>query len=99
AGEFVLGFPNSQGAAVTLGGALWTDGSFAVFRRLYQDVAAFRAQSAAGVAGSNPALTSDQTGAALVGRWPSGAPLELNPGADPGVAGATNAFEYLAAPF
>lgn len=99
AGEFVLGFPNSQGAAVTLGGTLWTDGSFAVFRRLYQDVAAFRNQCNAGVAGSNPVLTSDQTGAALVGRWPSGAPLELNPGSDPGAGGITNAFEYLAAPF
>jgi Dyp-type peroxidase family len=93
-GEFVLGFPNAHGTTITPAGALWTNGSFAVFRRLRQDVAAFRAQAQAGVQGSNPALSAQQTGAALVGRWPSGAPLELNPAADPGLSGSPNAFQF-----
>jgi deferrochelatase/peroxidase EfeB len=38
-------------------------------------------------------------GAKLMGRWASGAPLELNPDQDPGTAAVTNAFEYAAAPF
>ena len=99
AGEFVLGYANSQGEPLQLAGSLWMNGSFAVFRRLCQDVAAFRAQSNAGVVGSAPALTSDQTAATLVGRWPSGAPLELNPTVDPGETGITNAFQYKADPF
>jgi Dyp-type peroxidase family len=99
AGEFVFGFPNAVGAVVQPAGALWTNGSFAVFRRLHQDVAAFRSQVAAGVTGSNPPRSPDQTAAAMMGRWPSGAPLELNPDADPGIANATNAFQYQAPPF
>ena len=33
-------------------------------------------------------------GAKLVGRWQSGAPLELNAGADPGRGHESNAFGY-----
>ncbi len=95
-GEFVLGYPNSRGDIVQATGNLWTNGSFSVFRRLYQDVAGFRRQTAAGVPGSNPTLTADQTAAALVGRWPSGAPLELNPTTDPGAGGVSNAFQFKA---
>jgi Dyp-type peroxidase family len=50
------------------------NGSFLVYRRLRQDVNGFHqftAQQAASVS-----LTSDQLAAKLVGRWPSGAPLE-----------------------
>lgn len=57
----------------------WTrNGSFAVYRRLRQDVAGFRnfvTQSAATIG-----LSPDQVGAKLVGRWPSGAPLERTAG-------------------
>lgn len=63
---------------------------------LTQDVAAFRAQVAAGIPGADPAITPEQTAAKLVGRWPSGAPLELNPASDPGPSGVTNAFSYHA---
>lgn len=98
-GEFVLGYANAHGTTLTPTGTLWTNGSFAVFRRLTQDVAAFRNQIQQGVTGSSPALTPEQTGAALVGRWPSGAPLELNPTSDPGPSDVTNAFEYSASPF
>lgn len=99
AGEFVLGFPDVEGTTAQISGSLWTNGSFSVFRRLHQDVASFRRQAATGVPGSNPALAPDQTAAALVGRWPSGAPLELSPSNDPGESGITNAFQFKAAPF
>ena len=98
-GEFVLGYPNAHGSTITPTGTLWTNGSFAVFRRLIQAVAAFRNQIEQGVTGSNPVLSSAQTAAALVGRWPSGAPLELNATSDPGDSGVTNSFEFKASPF
>lgn len=98
-GEFVLGYPTAAGTTTATTGPLWSNGSFVVFRRLSQDVVAFRHQVAAGVPGSNPNLSADQTAAALVGRWPSGAPLETNPTSDPGDSGVTNAFQYKAAPF
>ncbi len=57
----------------------WThNGTFVVYRRLRQDVAAFRGS----MVNQAPtvALTADQLGAKLVGRWPSGAPMERVPG-------------------
>lgn len=96
-GEFVLGYPTETSPTPLTVDSLWVNGSFAVFRRLTQDVAAFRAQVNTPIAGANPQLTSSQIGAALVGRWPSGAPLALNPTGDPGPAGITNDFEFQAA--
>jgi Dyp-type peroxidase family len=92
-GEFVLGYPDESGKAVEVGD-FWKDGSFVVFRRLYQDVAAFRAQVATAVPDANPPVSSEQLAAKEVGRWPSGAPTELNPDVDPGGEGVTNAFQY-----
>lgn len=94
-GEFVLGYPDADGATVAIGD-LWIDGSFAVFRRLHQDVYGFRQQAGQGVAGSDPALDPPTTGAKLVGRWPSGASLETSPNGDDG--NVTNAFGYGADP-
>jgi Dyp-type peroxidase family len=54
------------------------NGSFVVFRRLQQDVGAFRAFVNGPSAGGQ--LSADQLGAKLVGRWPSGAPMEPVPG-------------------
>jgi hypothetical protein len=87
------------------------NGSFLVYRRLRQDVGAFRAfldQTAATVG-----LSSEQLAAKLVGRWPSGAPMEHVPGlphavdaaaADPSPEhpqvlndGKINNFDYLPA--
>jgi Dyp-type peroxidase family len=67
----------------------WThNGSFVVYRRLRQDVAAF--QSAMATQAPTVQLSADQLGAKLVGRWPSGAPMERVPGlskkVDPSVA-------------
>lgn len=90
-GEFVLGYPDAAGQTVDPGD-LWNDGSFAVFRRLRQDVFSFRQLKAAGVPNADPALNADQLGAKVVGRWPSGASVELSPDADNGVV--SNAFDY-----
>jgi len=97
-GEFVLGYQDGTGNTPVVGD-LWMDGSFAVYRRLVQNVIAFREQVAAGIPGSDPALPAGTVGAKLVGRWPSGAPLELNPAADPGEGHDSNAFMYKEASF
>jgi Dyp-type peroxidase family len=72
------------------------NGTFLVFRQLAQDVPAFRrfvqAASRASAPRGTP-LTPGQVGAKMVGRWPSGAPLEVFPDVDPGEAG-TNDFGY-----
>jgi Dyp-type peroxidase family len=54
------------------------NGSFLVYRRLQQDVAAFRqfVTDEAATAG----LSAEQLAAKLVGRWPTGAPMERTPG-------------------
>jgi Dyp-type peroxidase family len=60
-----------------------TNGSYLVFRRLQQDVAAFRSfvSNAAAQASSDLGKeeTADRMVALLVGRWPSGAPVVLSP--------------------
>jgi Dyp-type peroxidase family len=112
AGQFVLGyaqqidtFPRVAGPPVSLGtvpGAAapgWArNGSFLVFRRLRQDVGAFRdfvAQAAAQL--GRPDLPAPRLAALLVGRWPSGAPVIRSPtGDDPAQATADriNAFAF-----
>jgi len=60
-----------------------TDGSFLVYRRLRQDVGGFN--QSMGTLAQQAALNSDQMAAKLVGRWPSGAPMEPVPTLPPGV--------------
>jgi Dyp-type peroxidase family len=88
-GEFVLGYPRQtagedgpeRGAVDTEGpvfrsGPAWTDdGSYLVYFRLRQDVKGFRAfvASQAQVQG----IPDDVMGAKIVGRYPSGCPLEV----------------------
>jgi Dyp-type peroxidase family len=109
AGEFICGYPgegeeptpqpNPDGygppPAPPLPAALpeWTkDGSFLVFRRLQQNVKGFRETTAEG---GGVGIPAELLGAKMVGRWPSGAPLEHVPGepkkadleaADPSIA-------------
>jgi Dyp-type peroxidase family len=83
-GEFVFGYPGQDPANPIKPGkppdmaAPWMrNGSYMVFRRLEQKVPEFRrfvAERAARL-GMNPQLL----GARMVGRWTSGAPLELTP--------------------
>jgi Dyp-type peroxidase family len=94
-GEFVLGHPDSTGSSPTLP-AFFLNGSFMVFRRLVQDVASFRSTLAAGVPGADPPVGPDLLGAKMVGRWPSGAPLEKYPDKDPGEGHNENDFAYHA---
>jgi len=95
AGEIVLGYPNADGQTLATN-TIWENGSFVVFRRLLQDVPAFRKLEADGVAGASPTMSGTAFGARLIGRWPSGAPLELNADSDPGDGGVTNAFAFHA---
>lgn len=97
-GEFVLGYPDQTGQTATVG-ALWRDGSFAAFERITQNVPAFREQAAKAGQAVQPPLDEPTMAAKMVGRWPSGSPLETNPETDPGDAGVTNAFQYRQAPF
>jgi Dyp-type peroxidase family len=88
-GEFVLGYPtqirtpdpksgesgNVNPGPISRSGPAWTaDGSYVVFRRLRQDVAGFR-DFLAGAA-ADQGVSEERLGAKLVGRYPSGAPLE-----------------------
>jgi Dyp-type peroxidase family len=89
-GEFVLGYPtqipkpdpdaeekgeNQKPGPRSTSGPSWTaDGSYVVFRRLRQDVPGFRRFLAD--AAAEQGVSVERFGAKLVGRYPSGAPLE-----------------------
>lgn len=84
-GQFILGYPindelSEEPGPIARPPASWMDnGSFLVFRRLHQDVAAFRTFAAEQAVRATEALgrtvTGDEVQALLVGRWPNGAPL------------------------
>ncbi len=82
AGEFILGHPDQRGEAapVPQPPELGRNGSYLVYQRLYQDVAAFRrflAETAEEVE-----RDEEWVAAKLMGRWRSGAPIVLAPDAD-----------------
>ena len=71
AGEFLLGHPDELGhVPMPLPEALGRNGTYAVYRKLRQDVLAFR--KFLRTSGDGPLLA-----AKLMGRWPSGAPLSI----------------------
>jgi Dyp-type peroxidase family len=79
-GEFVLGYEDEDhGPAPTPPPPFHRNASFMVWRKLHQDVAAFRAQIAAQA--QRLGLSHDFLAAKLVGRWPDGSPLALRPDA------------------
>jgi Dyp-type peroxidase family len=92
-GEFVIGYPTSSPDPLVPGPPLvplpdWTrNGSFLVFRRLRQDVGLFwntmkdEAERLAKHPGF-PHLDYRRLAALLVGRWPSGAPVNRVPARD-----------------
>jgi Dyp-type peroxidase family len=110
-GEFVFGYPGQdankeveEAGSVANAGPDWAkNGSFLVIRRLRQDVFAlhqFMKAVAAHFQVPDAQLASGprMIGSSLVGRWPSGAPVERVPGDDNPALGdddcASNHFEY-----
>ena len=88
-GEFVLGYPDEMGdvPAIPKPEVLGRNGSYVVFRKLHQRVAAFRQYLRANSSGAED---EELLAAKMMGRWRSGAPLALCPlhddpelGADP----------------
>jgi Dyp-type peroxidase family len=88
-GEFVLGYPDEMGGmpATPRPDLLGRNGSYVVFRKLHQRVAAFRQYLKANSSGPEG---EEFLAAKMMGRWRSGAPLALCPlhddpelGADP----------------
>ncbi|MEA2268685.1 MAG: hypothetical protein QOC64_1295 [Solirubrobacteraceae bacterium] len=96
-GEFVLGYDDEDGGPPPAPLApLGRNGTFMVWRKLHQDVAAFRAfvDEAAAATG----LGGDAVAAKVVGRWPDGSPLVLRPDRPDAVLGndrgRVNDFSY-----
>jgi Dyp-type peroxidase family len=98
AGEFVLGYPDEENVLpdAPTPDQLSSNGSFLVYRKLYQDVAVFRAQLARGAqlypGGEEPLA------AKIVGRWRDGTPMDVSPEhPDPAIVNdddRNNAFDY-----
>ncbi|EST30648.1 Dyp-type peroxidase [Streptomyces roseochromogenus] len=95
-GEFVLGYPDEIGGVRTpQPTVLGHNGSYAVFRKLHQNVAEFRRYLR-----DNSADAQDEEliAAKIMGRWRSGAPLALAPEHDAPALGADphrrNTFLY-----
>lgn len=87
AGEFILGYRNEMGALPEMPtpDVLGRNGTYVVFRKLHQDVAAFRTYLRANAAS---AQDEELLAAKFVGRWRSGAPLSLSPDRDDPALGA-----------
>jgi Dyp-type peroxidase family len=97
-GEFILGYPDEQGATTPAPppDSFGVNGSFLVYRKLRQDVAAFRRalRAAAAVYPGGEELLA----AKIVGRWRDGTPLDRGPHRpDPALVtdpARNNAFDY-----
>lgn len=87
AGEFVLGYPDESGEipAIPQPDILGRNGSYVVFRKLHQRVAAFRRYLREN---STSPEAEELLAAKMMGRWRSGAPLALCPTHDRPVLGA-----------
>ena len=102
AGEFILGYPDEEGVlpAAPPPDELSANGSYLVYRKLHQDVAAFRRQLTAAAAyfpGGAELLA-----AKIVGRWRDGTPVDAAPtDPDPVMAAdpeGSNGFSYAGDP-
>jgi len=87
AGEFILGYIDEMGNIVDLPQpeVLGRNGTYAVLRKLHQNVAAFRQFLKAN---SNGAEEEELLAAKMMGRWRSGAPLAISPKKDDPALGA-----------
>jgi Dyp-type peroxidase family len=96
-GEFLLGYEDEagpDGAQAPEPFELRRNGTYMVFRKLYQDVAAFRrylATAGRQLYGSDDAQHQELVAAKMMGRWRSGCPLDLSPDRDdPAIAADPN---------
>ena len=87
-GEFLLGYEDEagpDGTQVPEPFELRLNGTYMVFRKLYQDVAAFRrylATAAKALYGSDDHYHQELVAAKMMGRWRSGCPVDLSPDKD-----------------
>jgi Dyp-type peroxidase family len=87
-GEFLLGYEDEAGPDGTPAPEpleLRLNGTYMVFRKLYQDVAAFRrylGTAAKALYGFDDPPQQDLVAAKLMGRWRSGCPVDLSPEKD-----------------
>jgi Dyp-type peroxidase family len=87
-GEFLLGYEDEAGPTGTQAPEpleLRMNGTYVVFRKLYQDVAAFRrylATAAKALYGSDDDYHQELVAAKMMGRWRSGCPVDLSPDRD-----------------
>jgi Dyp-type peroxidase family len=87
-GEFLLGYEDEvgpEGTPIPEPFELRRNGTYLVFRKLYQDVAAFRrylATAAKSLYGSDDHSHQELVAAKIMGRWRSGCPLDLSPDKD-----------------
>lgn len=87
-GEFLLGYEDEVGPEGTQTPApfeLRVNGTYMVFRKLYQNAAAFRrylVTAAKAVYGSDDQHHQDLVAAKMMGRWRSGCPVDLSPDND-----------------
>jgi Dyp-type peroxidase family len=97
AGEFVLGYPSETGvpSAMPSPDVLGRNGTFLGFRKVHTRVAAFRSFLRDNATAE---MGEELLAAKMVGRWRSGAPLDLAPSADDPALGSdlarTNRFDY-----
>jgi len=100
-GELLLGYTNAYGEATisptARGFDLGANGTFVVYRKMRQHVAAFwgavydRARPRTGESLDDAAV---RLAASFVGRWPGGAPLVLHPDHDAASAANENVFGF-----
>lgn len=103
-GEFLLGYEDEagpDGVQAPDPPELRLNGTYLVFRKLYQDVAAFRrylATAAKSLYGSDDPQHQELVAAKIMGRWRSGCPIDLSPDKDdPAIAAdpeRRNNFSY-----
>jgi Dyp-type peroxidase family len=87
-GEFVLGYRNELGNRVMPSPApLGRNGTYGVYRKLEQHVGAFRDFVRSRADG-------DAVAARLMGRWPNGAPVALDPKGDKPETAGDNQFDF-----
>ena len=86
-GEFILGYEDEAGYPPQMPEPreLRLNGTYMVFRKLYQDVAAFRrylATAAKWLYGNDDEDHQELVAAKIMGRWRSGCPIDLSPDKD-----------------